>query len=612
MTQPAPLIVHSFAQGSPEWKEHRYGCNNASDGGAMLSCDDNRSRTDVLHAMFVGFSEDVSDYKQKIFDGGHAVEAAARPIAEQIVGEDLYPLVVSRKWPGLSRPLGGSCDGLTMARHIDWECKQLNELLRDALPHVGPDDNDAANLPKKHRLQMEQRMMIHGATQCLFTAAEVDRAGNVTDARHCWYVSDPELRAELVAGWIQFEADLAAYEPRAIKEMPKGVRGESLGLPAVVVRGQVVSSDLASWRERATQWLATINTDLKTDEDFGQADADAKLCRETSDKLILLRDQVLGQMADVNQVVTTLEQIAALTTRRAIDLENDVTRRKTEIRTEIASAGMGKLVEHITALDERLSALLPAGTARSIMPAPTHPKIEADFSKAIKGKRTVKTLHDAVDAELARAKIAASALADAIEKNLRHLVEHAKAHNFLFADWKALVFKDHDDFTVQVKARIDAHEAEQARQREAAAQREREAEERRQREATAAQEAQARAASAPSPTASPAPAAAPAQREHLTLTPEGDAVRYTTPAVVPMRRGVNIAQKATLTVGAVCARIGDGCTLTRDFINRTLGVPGTPGERAGTVMFTENDFDLILESLKAHATTLQAKHQAAA
>ncbi|WP_242489352.1 MULTISPECIES: hypothetical protein [unclassified Pseudomonas] len=46
------------------------------------------------------------------------------------------------------------------------------------------------------------------------------------------------------------------------------------------------------------------------------------------------------------------------------------------------------------------------------------PAVAADFAGAMKNKRTIASLQDAVDTELAGAKIAASQTADAIRLNL--------------------------------------------------------------------------------------------------------------------------------------------------------------------------------------------------
>jgi hypothetical protein len=77
-------------------------------------------------------------------------------------------------------------------------------------------------------------------------------------------------------------------------------------------------------------------------------------------------------------------------------------------------------------------------------------------SGVIKNKRTQASLHDAVDTELARAKIEANAIADRISINLAAINLHTDKA-FLFYDIPSLVLKNADDLTAIVKNRISEH-----------------------------------------------------------------------------------------------------------------------------------------------------------
>ncbi len=450
------MQTHPEPQGSPEWAEGRANRWNAGDAGAMLSCDPNRSRTDLLDELVNGFSPEAGAFKQKIWAEGHRLEALARPLAEQIIGEDLYPIVGSRE-VGLSQPLGASFDGLTIGRDHGWEHKQLNEVLRAALPHQGnPALNEQDNLPKHHRVQMEQHLMVNPQQECeLFTASDWDENGMLIDARHCWYHSDPELRAEIMAGWKQLEADALAHIPVVHAERPTGEKKQAMPVLVVQVEGRIVSSNLEPWREAALAHIAGINRELKTDQDFADAKEAVKWCAESEAKLKLLKQQTLEQMVDVNELVLTLDKVVATLARTRIDLDADVASREAAIRREVAERGAVALAEHIAGLNARLGAIY--------IPPPTHPLIAADFQKAIKSKRTIKSLNDSVNAELARCKIAASALADRIQANLKHLADHCAEHMSLFADQRILILKECDDFKAIADSRMAVAKAEAQR-----------------------------------------------------------------------------------------------------------------------------------------------------
>lgn len=129
------------------------------------------------------------------------------------------------------------------------------------------------------------------------------------------------------------------------------------------------------------------------------------------------------------------------------------------------------------------------------------PAVPADFAGAIKGKKTISSLRDAADSELARAKIEASQIGDGIRANLESLRTLAKDHAFLFNDTQQLVLKDNEDLVALIKVRISEHQqAEEQKaeaQREKIRQEERERLEQEQRAEAARLEAEAKATEVP-------------------------------------------------------------------------------------------------------------------
>lgn len=185
------IIEH--AQGSAAWLAHRATHFNASDAPAMMGCSPYKTRTQLIHEVHTGLTPDVDAATQRRFDDGHRFEALARPLAEQIIGEDLYPVV------GTKGKLSASFDGLTFDERIGFEHKTLNDQLRAALMS----DAGADALPLVYRVQMEQQCMVSGASRILFMASKW--AGEeLVEEMHAWYEPDAELRAAILSGWEQF------------------------------------------------------------------------------------------------------------------------------------------------------------------------------------------------------------------------------------------------------------------------------------------------------------------------------------------------------------------------------------------------------------------------
>jgi hypothetical protein len=193
--------------------------------------------------------------------------------------------------------------------------------------------------------------------------------------------------------------------------------------------------------------------ELNSDQDFANAESAVKACTEAESKIKAAKDAGLAQMSEVDTVFRVADQIVAEIKAARLSLEKSVELRKTSIRGEIVQSGKDRFADHIYALNKRLG--------RVMMPL-----VPADFVGAIKGKRTVVSLQNAVDTVLANSKIAANEIADKIQANLVTLDEN-KEHAFLFNDVASLVMKAPDDLANVIKLRIAEHQAEQQRKLEA-------------------------------------------------------------------------------------------------------------------------------------------------
>lgn len=91
----------------------------------------------------------------------------------------------------------------------------------------------------------------------------------------------------------------------------------------------------------------------------------------------------------------------------------------------------------------------------------------ANFPEAMKGKRTVTSLHDAVDTELARAKINADRISERIMANIVVFEEFRAGFRSLFPDLNILVRESPESFRAICKNRLAEYEEEE-RRREAA------------------------------------------------------------------------------------------------------------------------------------------------
>lgn len=434
------FTTHNFEQGSPTWLQHRMKHRNSSDTSALLGISSYRTRTDLIRLTATGMEQDIDAATRRRFNDGHEYEAIARPWAEDIVGEELFPATVSRTVDGV--PLSASLDGMTMSGSVLWEHKTLNQELADAM--------DRGEIPEEYLPQMDQALGITGAEKYLFMAS----AGSRETMRYCWYTPEPGRFRALVKAWRQFDEDVKAYKPDPQAEVIVGRAPSALPALLIQVTGAVTQSNLPEFKARAIEVFRSIKTDLQTDSDFADAEQTVKFCKDIEERLDAAKQHALSQTATIDELFKALDAISAEARAKRLELDKSVKSRKETIRLEIIRGGEQAFREHVATINQRLGKV-------------SLPLIQANFAGVIKGLKTVASIKDAVATELARVKIEANAVGEKIDANLRTLRELAAEHAFLFADAQQLVVKENGDLVNLIKTRIADHKAEQQRREEA-------------------------------------------------------------------------------------------------------------------------------------------------
>jgi hypothetical protein len=208
----------------------------------------------------------------------------------------------------------------------------------------------------------------------------------------------------------------------------------------------VEASNLKEFEAIARATLAGINTDLQTDNDFADAEKAVKFCTDVEKRLDGARENVLGQMQTVDEVVRSIDAIKEETRQIRLKLSKAVKDQKESRKLEILQTAKQDYDTFQRSLD--VGQYMPL-----VMP---------DFAGAMKGKRTISSLKDACDDLTAQSKIEANELAAVIRGNMAQLAENAGDYKFLFNDFSQLCQKPADDFAAIVKSRIADHEQAEA------------------------------------------------------------------------------------------------------------------------------------------------------
>ena len=419
----------SLIQGTPDWLAARAKYFTASEAPAMLGLSKYKTRQELLREKATGITPEVSASTQHLFDKGHAAEDAARPLAEEMIAEELYPATGVMVVDGL--PLLASFDGITMDESQCWENKMYNAEFADYVIA----NSDA---PDTHWPQLEQQLLISKARHVLFTVSD----GTPETTVNLWYTSRPERRSQLIAGWKQFAIDVANYQH--VETVAPAVAAVVKDLPAVLVKvsGQVSVIDNFGLFEAALRDFIDNRLVRKpqNDQDFADLGEQIASLKKAEAALDAAEVQMLSQVESVDAMKRTKDMLHKLARDNRLVAEKLLAAEKENRKVEIVRAGVDALVAHVDALSKRIG-----------QPMPT---MQGNFGGVIKGLKSLDSMRSNVADELARMKIETNATADRIEANKKTVEDMS-----LLPDFAAVCTKAPEDFAALLALRIAQRKA---------------------------------------------------------------------------------------------------------------------------------------------------------
>ena len=436
-------VLQGIQQGSKEWLAIRAKHHTASEAPVAMGASRYQTRDQLLHQKHTGIAQEVDSHTQALFDRGHATEAAARILLEQDLADDLYPVTALDD----AGHLLASFDGINLMGNTGFEHKLWSERLAQQVR--------AGELEPHYFWQLEQQILVGGLEKVIFVTSD----GTRENWAQMEYRPAPGRAEQLLAGWAQFDIDLAAYVAPEAKAAPV-VAAPMETLPAVSVRvdGQLaIISNLPAFGEALRAFIARIPDSPKTDQEFADTEAACKSLKQAEDALAASESNALAQLEDVDTMRRLVADCRNLARTTRLQKEKLVAAQKELLRGEAVAGGVTALRQHI--------AELHAGVGKPWVQVP-----QANFGAVIKGMRSLDSIRGAINDELARCKIEADAQARRIVANIRVLDQ--VGHAFLFSDAQQLaVGQDPEAFAALVQGRIAQHQA--AEQKRMDAERER-------------------------------------------------------------------------------------------------------------------------------------------
>jgi putative phage-type endonuclease len=570
------MKVLNVTQGSPEWLAIRATTYNASELSAAAGKSKYMTRDELLQQKKTGIAAEVDGAKQALFDRGHASEAAARPFAEEIIGEELSPTTGMIEIDGLK--LLASFDGITFGDDFIFEHKLHSESLAAAVR--------AGELDEHYTMQMDQQLLISGASKCLFITSD----GTKDKMEFCWYETTEEKKAAIVAIWKQFDKDLAEFQPVEVIQAVKAKVTIDFPAPTIEVGGAIaLKSNLAVFGDKLKLFIADLPEKPSTDQEFADCKAAVTKLKDAEETLDAEESRALAQLTEIDAMRREKKLYFDLARETRLALDKLVKSREEMIKTEIVMKGKSDFAAYITDLNKQIG-------------KPYMPDVPANFAEVIKNKRTIASLQGAVNDELARVKIIASEIAGKIQINLNSLRELAADHAFLFADTPQIVMKANDDLVTLIKMRIAEHK--EAEEKRLEAEREKIRAEEEAKAKAAADEAARKAAAelaakqvveAAATQSEPALAEAAKQVSTIGIAAVKQTIQDDQVIVTNVIAEV-IDTGATMKLGQISELLG--FSVTANFLH-TLGIESVDKERAA-ILYREADFPRICACLIAN------------
>lgn len=428
------LKIHNVEQGTDEWLDLRQKHLTASNAPAMMGESPYCTRNTLIKTLATNERPEVSDYMQGIFERGHKAEADARDLLETETMRNYPAIVGTKNVEGL--PLLASLDGYCEETGDIFEHKLWNEKLVLAV--------EAGELPDQYCWQLEHQMLVFGQNSATFIVSD----GTIANRRVLSYQSDDKRRKALIAGWKQFQKDLNDYEPEIEEESIKPTEAHTFPLVTYEVQGSMIVSNigevLPAIKAKAEQ---EMSRKLETDQDFADKDTLNKATKAARTKLKAVIASVKKEFVSFAEFSDIAQEVDSVLQKMQSSGEKQVKDAKTAKKQAIIDAATSKFRAFVDNCDTQIDPLRIHNIA-TILP---------DWGTAIKGKRNIESLKNAVDSELAKAKIELNQVLDVVIPNQKYYNDKAADYMFLFRDIEQIINRDTETFKGLVSARIVDH-----------------------------------------------------------------------------------------------------------------------------------------------------------
>lgn len=216
---------------------------------------------------------------------------------------------------------------------------------------------------------------------------------------------------------------------------------------SIVISGVIEKSNFDEWKTELIEKIRSVNTELKTDDDFVAAGKHVKLFKAAEKNLKEAKKSALEQAAEINKLFEAIDTVSEEARQARLKLDKQIKTRKKEIKAEYVTQGVDTIKAFIAEQSNAFQSL-------------SHNDYTDDdiFVDVLSGKASSKGMQKAITKTCESIKAAITTKATEVDANTKTLDGLPAHHQALFQDRVQLIALSTDQLNTTIDDRVSTFE----------------------------------------------------------------------------------------------------------------------------------------------------------
>lgn len=216
---------------------------------------------------------------------------------------------------------------------------------------------------------------------------------------------------------------------------------------SIVISGTIEKSNFDEWKTELVEKIRSVNTELKTDDDFSAATKHVKQFKAAEKSLKAAKKSALEQAAEINQLFEAIDTVSEEARQARLKLDKQIKKRKQEIKDDFVQQGV-----------ETINAFIKEQSAEFQQLSHSDYNDDDIFADAISGKASTKGMQKAITKTCESIKSSITEKAAEVNANADILDQLPQNHQALFQDRVQLISLDTESLNKTIDERVKTFE----------------------------------------------------------------------------------------------------------------------------------------------------------